>query len=173
MGANASNGPPRRVPLRLPGFDYGCPGAYFVTICTYGRKCTLGDVVQGIFRPSAAGIVVAECWYELPYHYAGVALDSFAVMPNHVHAVVGLLDPVGAGLKPALAAGRRTLSEVMRAFKTFSGRRINELCGTGGLPVWQRGFYDHIIRNEKGLSQVRRYIANNPGNWDNDPENWF
>ncbi|HEX4003014.1 MAG TPA: transposase [Candidatus Acidoferrales bacterium] len=142
-----------------------------MTICTHSRRCILGDVIQGAFRPNAAGRAVKECWYELPHHYAGVGLDAFAVMPNHVHGVIGFLDPVGAGFKPALR--RRTLSEVVRAFKTFSGRRINEQRGEAGVAVWQRGFYEHIVRNEKSLSEIRRYIAGNPRNWETDPENLF
>jgi REP element-mobilizing transposase RayT len=93
-------------------------------------------------------------------------------MPNHVHGVLVFLDPVGAGLKPApTTTRRRTLSEVVRAFKTFSGRRINELRASPGLPVWQRGYYEHIVRTEKGLREIRRYILDNPKNWSRDPEN--
>ena len=66
---------------------------------------------------------------------------------------------------------RRNLSEVVRAFKTFSARRINELGGTRGVAVWQRGYYEHIVRGEKGLSEIRRYIADNPRNWEMDREN--
>jgi len=173
VSANASEEHRRRVSLRLPGFDYGSAGAYFVTICTHDRKCTLGDIVRGVFRPNGAGAAVKECWYELPHHYAGVGLDAFVAMPNHVHGVIALLDPVGAGFKPALAMKRRTLSEVVRAFKTFSGRQINELRKTPGSPVWQRGFYEHVIRSKKGLGEIRRYIADNPRNWETDPENFI
>jgi len=136
VNEKATSDRPRRQPLRFRGFDYSSPGAYFVTVCTHDRECTLGDVIEGSFRPSAAGKIVRECWYELPYHYAGLVLDAFAIMPNHVHGVFVFVDPVGVGLKLApTTARRRTLSEVVRAFKTFSGRRINELRGTPGVAV--------------------------------------
>ncbi len=163
---------PIRRSLRLPGYDYSGEGTYFVTICTRERKCVLGEVIDGSFQANAAGNIVRECWYELPYHYAGLALDAFVVMPNHLHGVLAFVDDVGAGLKPALAIKpRRNLSEVVRAFKTFSARRINELGGAPGAAVWQRGYYEHIVRGEKSLSEIRRYIADNPRNWAADPEN--
>jgi REP element-mobilizing transposase RayT len=163
---------PRRRSLRLRGYDYSSSGAYFVTVCIHDRKCILDDVIEGAFQPSSAGEIVKACWYELAYHYAGLALDALTIMPNHVHGVLVFLDPVGAGLKPApTTTRRRTLSEVVRAFKTFSGRRINELRASPGLPVWQRGYYEHIVRTEKGLREIRRYILDNPKNWSRDPEN--
>jgi REP element-mobilizing transposase RayT len=163
---------PIRRNLRLPGYDYTSEGTYFVTICTQDRRRVLGEVIDGSFQANAAGNIVKECWCELPYHYAGLALDAFVVMPNHMHGVLAFLDDVGAGLKPALGIKpRRSLSEVVRAFKTFSARRINELRGTRGVAVWQRAYYEHIVRGEKGLSEIRRYIADNPGNWEMDREN--
>ena len=145
---------------------------YFVTICTQGRQDILGEMADALFQPSKSGAIVRECWYELPYHYAGLELDTFVVMPNHVHGIVVLRNFVGAGLKPALAKARRTtLAEVVRAFKTFSGRKINELANTTGSPVWQRGYYEHIVRSEKSLREIRQYITDNPRNWSVDPEN--
>ena len=132
----------------------------------------LGEVANGTLRPSQSGVIVRECWFELPYHYAGLGLDAFVVMPNHVHGIVVLLNPVGAGFKPARATVRRTtLTEVVRAFKTFSGRRINQLSNTMGRTVWQRGYYEHIVRNAKSLGEIRQYVADNPRNWAADPEN--
>jgi putative transposase len=117
-------------------------------------------------------MIARECWYELPYRYAGLELDAFVVMPNHVHGIVVLRNFVGAGLKPARSATPRpTLTEVVRAFKTFSGRKINELANTTGTSVWQRGYYEHIVRSEKSLREIRQYITDNPRNWAAGPEN--
>lgn len=92
-------------------------------------------------------------------------------MPNHIHGIVTLADPtVGAGLKPA-PIRRRGLPEVVRALKTFSARRINEARGTVGIPVWQRNYYEHVIRDDSELLHVREYIHNNPIEWENDREN--
>lgn len=133
------------------------------------------------------GEAVAACWADLPRHYEHAVLDVFVVMPNHVHGIVTLSDAptgasgapttVGAGLRPARQTPMRRhgLSEIMRGFKTFSARRVNEIRGTSHVPVWQRGFYDRVIRREDELRQVREYIVNNPRRWADDadnPRNW-
>ncbi|MDP9371527.1 MAG: transposase [Chloroflexota bacterium] len=196
-----------RRSIRLKGYDYSQAGAYFVTICVRWRERLLGEVVDGETCPNAYGAIVARCWDDLPRHYPTVELDAFVVMPNHVHGVILLTNPVagdvGAGLKPARSqaaalspasvatersgaglkpaptgdgaivdemAGekRRALSEIVRAFKTFSARRINEARGTAGSPVWQRGYWDHIIRNDRSLRRFQAYIIDNPARWEMD-----
>jgi putative transposase len=92
-------------------------------------------------------------------------------MPNHVHGVLALVDPVGAGLRPARVQIQHSLSEIIRAFKGFSARAIAELDPSLRSAVWQRGFYDHIIRNSDDLTNVRRYIYQNPARWEFDREN--
>jgi putative transposase len=165
---------PRRKSIRLAGYDYSSAGCYFITVCSFHRKCIFGEIIQGKFHSNPAGQIVSESWFELPYHYAGLELDAFVIMPNHVHGIVALCDPVGAGFKPAPGMRkRRSLSEVMRAFKTFSSRRINEGRAVRTDPVWQRGYYEHIIRGEKALRKIRAYISNNPLSWDADVENQF
>jgi len=194
----------RRRSIRLKGYDYSQAGAYFVTICTEDREWVLGEVVAGEMRPNDAGAVALAVWEDLPRHYAHVRVDTFVVMPNHVHGIIVLIDDVaadvgadvagvdaaglgvGAGLKPAPTAdaggvgadvgaglkpaptkdGRRQgLPEVVRAFKTFSARRINELRGMPGVPVWQRNYYEHVVRDERALNAIRQYIADNPARW--------
>ena len=182
---------PRRRSIRLRGYDYARAGAYCVTICTQGRKCLFGDIVDDVMRLNDAGQVTRDAWDGLPEHYAGVELDAFVVMPNHVHGIVVLSDStqctVGAGLKPAptgpdvtdvdvldtaesqpVAMHRHGLSEIVRAFKTFSSRRINEMRNVSAVPVWQRNYYEHIIRNADALNRIRKYIANNPARWELD-----
>ena len=127
-------------------------------------------------RLTYAGKVVAHCWNDLPNHYLNFKLDEFIVMPNHVHGIIALAKDlpgdVGAGFKPAPTAGRRHgVPEIMRGFKTFSSRRINSACGTSGLPVWQRNYYEHVIRDEKELNNTRQYILENPLKWQEDPDN--
>ena len=173
--------PGRRI-TRLKGYDYSTPGAYFITVCTQNRSLLFGQVVAGKVSASRLGAIVEDSWAGLPDHYGNVILDAFILMPNHVHGVIIIHDEptvVGAGLKPALAPAvtsrRHGLPEIVRAFKTFSSRRINELRASPGTPVWQRGFYDHVIRNESELDAVRAYIADNPRKWSEDadnPANW-
>jgi putative transposase len=109
-------------------------------------------------------------WNELPNHYPCVTCDTFVVMPNHIHGIIVVRDTiVGAGLKPAPT--RHGLPEIIRGFKTFSARRINDLRESPGIPIWQRNYYEHIIRNEEELARIREYTANNPLQWENDREN--
>ena len=157
----------RRRSLRLRGYDYSWAGAYFVTVCTYNRACLFGEIVNGEMRLNGVGQVARRVWDGLPRHYRHVELDAVVVMPNHVH---GILTLVGAGFKPA-PTPRHGLPEIVRAFKTFSARRINGLRHTPGVPVWQRNYYEHIIRNETALNRVRQYIMDNPARWAEDPEN--
>jgi putative transposase len=183
-----------RRSIRLKGYDYAQPGAYFVTICVRERECALGEVVNGEMVLSDAGRIVHACWDDLPNHYPHVQLGAFIIMPNHVHGIIVLLDDaivvgaghvvgaglvgaglVGAGLRPAPTTGpavkRHGLPEIVRAFKSFSARRINEMYGAAGVPFWQRGFYEHIVRKDRELNAIRRYILDNPLKWALDRDN--
>ena len=173
---------PRRRSIRLRGYDYSNPGAYFITVCTQDRLPLLGEVADCEMAPNRLGEVIQDCWANLPDHYHNLVLDAFIVMPNHVHGVIILEDEttgVGAGFKPALPAAvsrkRRGVPEIVRSFKTFSARKVNEMRGLPGTPVWQRGFYDHVIRNRRELDRVRAYVMDNPRKWGEDadnPVNW-
>jgi len=193
-----------RHSIRLKGYDYTQAGAYFITICTHGRECLFGEVVDGEMRLNEHGRIVQDVWYDLPNHVSNVVLNGFVVMPNHVHGIVIIVNDgvVGAGSEPAPTAPaptapaptapaptapaptapaptapaptttkRHGLPEIIRQFKTFSARRINEHRGTTGTPVWQRNYYEHIIRDEASLNRIREYIVNNPLQWALDREN--
>jgi len=162
----------RRRSIRLRGYDYAQPGAYFVTIVAHGRECLFADIVDGQTRLTEAGRIVDAAWRDLPNHYPGLALDAFVIMPNHVHAIIQL-QAVGAGFKPAPTPAERPrpLSEIVRAFKSFSSRRINENRGTSGLPVWQRNYYEHVVRDDESLDRIRCYIVHNPARWAVDRDN--
>jgi len=288
--------------MRLAGYDYAQPRAYFVTICTEGRLRLLGQIDDGQLHCNELGDIVTECWFDLPRHYSHVALDAFVVMPNHIHGIIVLRgydedasnepvhDAVGAGLRPArppettvpvdqpgraglrparppettvpvdqpgraglgparppettvpvdqpgraglrpapttnaaanddesadeslnesadqsVGAGlrparppettvpvdqpgraglrpapttnaaandieikRHALPEIVRAFKSFSARRINVSRNAPAAPVWQRNYYEHIVRTEPELARVRAYIQDNPARWTLDP----
>jgi len=160
-----------RCSIRLKGYDYSRQGAYSVTVCVQDRECLFGDMVDGEMRLNRFGEIVCRVWDGLPRHYPHVVLDAFIVMPNHVHAIMILTDEtsVGAGLKPAPT--RHGLPEIVRAFKTFSVRRINESRATSGQTVWQRNYYEHIIRDDAEMDRIRQYIETNPARWAEDREN--
>ena len=170
-----------RRSVRLRGYDYSQAGAYFVTICTPDRACLFGDVADGVMRLNDAGRVVERCWHEIPIHFPHVELDEFVIMPNHVHGVIVI---VGAGSpRPYVASGagtktgaetaplRATLGRMVAYFKYQSTKHINIMRGTPGIPVWQRNYYEHIIRDDESLNRILEYIVNNPLQWELDWEN--
>jgi REP element-mobilizing transposase RayT len=151
-----------RHSIRLKGYDYSQAGAYFVTIVTHDREPILGEIVNREMRLNKNGRIVEYAWLDLPKHYRNVVLGAFIIMPNHLHCIIILTDHDGK---------RYPLSEIVRAFKSFSARRINALRNTQGVPVWQRNYYEHIIRNEQEHERIYNYILVNPLNWENDDEN--
>ena len=237
-----------RSSLRLREFDYSTPGAYFVTICTAGKVCLFGQVVEDGVSLTAAGSLVASTWSEMPHHYPTVQIDAFVVMPNHIHGIVILTEgqpngpspqdgqawepaptptptstqdgqawepapavgptttqegqawqpaptpgpttsqdgqawepaptvgpstTPGAGLKPGQTFG---LSDTIHRFKSLTTRRFAELghsCGPRPSyhHLWQRNYYEHVIRDYDSVQRIREYIANNPLAWDLDREN--
>jgi REP element-mobilizing transposase RayT len=160
----------RRRSIRLKGFDYSSAGAYFVTVCTHERLCTLGTVADCAVRLSPAGDTVRQIWESLGDRFPGVETDAFVVMPNHVHGILTLVGVqfIAPGIRHE---GQRTplLGEVVRAFKAASTRLIR----TSGFEefAWQRGYYEHVVRNETDLRRIREYIEANPMLWVDDPEN--
>jgi REP element-mobilizing transposase RayT len=131
----------------LHEYDYARGGAYFVTVCAGRRGTVFGTVAGGAVALNELGIVVARCLDTVPDHHR-VRLDSAMVMPDHVHAIVVLLED-----------GVVALSTVVGTFKAAVTRT------TGRRGLWQRGFHDHVIRDEADLDRVRRYIAENPVRW--------
>jgi len=111
------------------------------------------------------GKIAIDCWNALPRHYPHVELGDFVIMPNHMHGLVF----IRAGLKPAPT--NQQITEIVRAFKTFSAKRINQLRHTPGSSVWQRNFYEHVIRDDRSLKRIREYIDTNPQRWTLDREN--
>lgn len=161
----------RRRSLRLQGYDYSQAGAYFVTLCTQDRVRLLGDVVDDEMRLNAVGAVIAESWVWLAAQYDYVDLDEWVVMPNHLHGIIVITDTGRGGSRTAPEGHRKPLGRLVGAFKTGSAKRVNLLRGTPGGPLWQRNYYEHIIRDDRSLNRIREYIARNPENWGRDRGN--
>jgi REP element-mobilizing transposase RayT len=165
-----------RRSIRLKGYDYSRAGAYFITICTHGRECLLGDVVDGEMRSNEYGDIVCDEWLKLPKRYPDIKLDAFGVMPNHTHAIITIHAVVGAIHELPLrndTKHRRTMliPKIVGYVKTNTAKRINLSRNTHGTRVWQRNYHEHVIRDETDLSRIREYIVNNPRKWDMDSEN--
>jgi REP element-mobilizing transposase RayT len=176
-------------------YDYSRTGAYFVTICAWQRESLFGEVVDGEMRLSETGRIVDDSWQRVVTHFSGVEIDQFVIMPNHFH---GIVTTVGAGFPrpdagdprnqcratplthqggetPQRIQGgetpplrRATLGQIVGYFKYQSTKRINQSRNNPGTPVWQRNYYERVIRDERELDGIRRYIAENPARWDED-----
>jgi REP-associated tyrosine transposase len=158
-----------RRSIRLKGYDYSQTGLYFIPICCQNRACLFGEINDGKMILNDAGEMVQTVWNNLPNHYGHIKMDTFIIMPNHIHGIIALTNVVGAGLKPAPTTGKRHgLPEIVRALKTFSARHINEICKTPGTKIWQRNYWEHIIRNENEYQRITQYIINNPKKWEQD-----
>jgi len=189
----------QRRSIRLCGYDYASHGAYFITICVQDRTCLFGDAIDGEVRFSDAGRMVHSTWDEIPAYYPGVELDASIIMPNHIHGIIILVgatprgcpssgwqyggktgQPLGANKtgQPRGVAPTTVLSlpDVVHRFKTLTTSRYVDGVKQLGWEafhgrLWQRNYYEHIIRNEESLNRIRRYILDNPGRWSHDREN--
>ncbi|MBU1863393.1 MAG: transposase [Candidatus Omnitrophica bacterium] len=190
-----------RKSIRLQQHDYSGDGYYFVTVCTKDRECLFGDVIDGSMRLNRMGIVANTYWHQIKEHFKNVHLDECIIMPNHMHGIIVINDKtdidirklnVGAGFPRPLRDGNEchhkrnsdvvghegrgnraptTLGRIMAYYKYQSTKQINIMHKTPGTCVWQRAFYDHIIRNEKSLHDIREYVINNPSQWEYDENN--
>lgn len=177
MGVNKIK---RRKTLRLKDYDYSEAGAYFVTMCTCDHQNMFGEIVDAEMQMNDRGRVVESYWNELPAHYPEIELDAFVVMPNHIHGIIIIVDDdhtiarVGARLPRPYNDGSKkkpTLGNIVAYFKYQSTKRMNESRGAPGVRVWQRNYYEHIIRSEKSLHGIQGYIDTNPARWQYDKEN--
>jgi len=193
-----------RGSIRLKEYDYSQPGGYFVTLCTHRRECILGDIADGNVQLNQFGEIVKEEWLRTEQIRPEITMDEFMVMPNHMHGIIMIRNDihnksVGAhggapqdrahinvpwdrayrGVRAHGGAPLRrepkTLGSIIAGFKSVVTHRINLLRKTPLTPIWQRNYYEHVIRDEENLNRIRQYIIDNPVKWDEDeenPQNW-
>jgi len=179
-----------RRSIRLKGYDYSNTGAYFITVCAYNRECLFGDIEDGKMQLNNCGRIIKSEWLRSLEIRKEIKLDIYQIMPNHFHSIVFIMGGstnkqekldvyVGANghssLRNRLAMKSKSLSSLMVGFKSSVKLKINKFRNTLGVPIWQRNYYDHIIRNEKELNKIREYIINNQLEWELDeenPKNW-
>jgi len=182
-----------RRSIRLPGYDYARNGTYFVTICLQGRECLFGGIANGEMEMNEAGLMVADAWLALPERFPSILVDEFVIMPNHFHGIILITnnndDGFGLGRGAACraqnacrapiigtcgkgaASSAPTVGKIMRAFKSISAIAVNRALDRHGVPVWQRNYYERIIRDDNELQRARQYILDNPAKWDQYHEN--
>ena len=167
-----------RRSLRLREYDYTQVGAYFVTIVLQDRLCLFGEIVNAEMQLSEAGKTARRIWERLPDRFPVITIDTFVIMPNHLHGIVIINQPnVGAPLVGAQSVGPQpALGDIIGAYKSLTTVEY-----TRGVKImkwtpfhrrlWQRNYYEHVIRNENALGHIRQYIIDNPAQWDFDKEN--
>ena len=170
-----------RRSIRLKGYDYAEAGMYFVTLTARDRVPLFGSIIGGIMHPSEAGLIIQKEWLRTPSIRPEVELDEFIIMPDHMHGIIVIVDErngvtsssncvVGANsyspqLTTPFRSPSRTLGAIIRGFKAASTKHIITLRGTPGIPVWQRNYYEHIVRDGRALDRIRSYIKNNVTAW--------
>ena len=177
---------PNRRSIRLRGYDYSRAGAYFVSICTKDRKCLFGDIENQEMALNDAGRMVDKWYVELENKFKDIRCDEYIIMPNHFHAIIQNIGPVGADLcvcpddhRHGHTSGEHIGSPLHRVIQWFKTMTTNEyIRGVkqyGWVPfpgrLWQRNYYEHIVRKENEMSRIREYIRNNPAQWATDKDN--
>jgi putative transposase len=179
----------QRRSIRLKGYDYSQPGAYFVTICAYNNESIFGHVVNGNMHLNEFGKIVEKEWLKTFDMRKILKLDIYVIMPNHFHGIIIIAD--GRGTLQRARAGTQcggtlqraptgekfgkpvsnSIPTIIRLFKSTTTKQINQIRQTTGMELWQHNYYEHIIRNENELNQIREYIINNLLQWQFDREN--
>ncbi len=185
-----------RRSIRLKEYDYSQAGAYYVTIDVQNRECLLGEIVNYEMILNEAGKMIDEQWNALLERFPNIELDVYQVMPNHFHGIIVIVGAIlaerpvgvvapdrgtknilenGAGTSPAPTKSP-TLGDIIGAFKSITTNKyIDGVDNKNWLQfykrLWQRNYYEHVIRDEKDLVRIRDYIQSNSANWDEDEEN--
>jgi len=179
---------------RVSGYDYSQGGYYFVTVCTQDRIEWFGEIKKGEMVLNDIGKMAHQLWNEIPFYYSGIHLDTFVVMPNHIHGIIIIESSVGTTpcgcptrnefgqtqmfgqTRGSVPTDKLSLSDVISRYKSLVTKKyidgVRQYNWTAfNKKLWQRSFYDCIIRNETSLNQICQYITNNPRQWDTDIEN--
>ena len=176
-----------RRSIRLKGYDYSQSGLYFITICIQNRECLLGKIEQGLINLNQAGQMVQQMWQQLPQRFSSIQIDEFVVMPNHLHGIIAIsmVNMVSNNqsqaqdlkqIQPLQTSKSVKLGDIIGAFKSITthqyiqGVKQYHWQGFTG-KLWQRNYYEHIIRDQASLNNIREYIINNPLKWEDDHEN--
>ena len=166
-----------RRSTRLPSYDYAQTGAYFLTICARGRRCLFGQMAAEAMRLNWLGDIVRDEWVRAAEMREEIHLDAFVIMPNHLHGIVMIEQEPASCQSPPHAPGerlrgvpRRSLGSFVIGFKSAVTRRVRKK-DRGNASLWQRNYYEHVVRSEEELNKVREYILCNPARWAWDSEN--
>lgn len=187
-----NSGKHHRRSIRLQGYDYAQAGSYFITICTQNRACLFGAIVNGEMILNDAGLMVEKWFLELENKFPDIRCDEYIVMPNHFHGIITIVgadqrvcpviypnDNLGEhknALGKHVVLGEHVGSPLHRAVQWFKTMATNEYIRGVKNQRWprfngklfQRNYYEHIIRNKRSYLRIAAYIRNNPANWKSD-----
>ena len=169
--------PFRHRSILLPDYDYSQPGWYMITLVTDQRKNYFGEIVFGEMQENPIGKLVRREWLHIPQRFLGLEIDEFVVMPNHIHGIITILDTAqNNNTLPMKFEGfghptQGSIPTIIRSFKAAVTLRVRRMLGDPKACIWQRNYYERVIRNERGLEAARLYIQENPDNWAFDQEN--
>lgn len=180
-----------RKSIRLKGYDYSQAGLYFITICIHNRECLFGEIENGIMIMNDMGKIADQCWAEIPRHFPNAVLHEYIIMPNHIHGIIELVgaknfspenkispenehpsknnsseNNIGAKNISPLRSPSKTIGSIVRGFKIGVTKWVRQ--NTNFETIWQRNYYEHIIRNEQSYNNISDYIINNPARWNDD-----
>ena len=158
-------------PPRLPGYDYTAPGVYFLTLSCWNRRQVFGQCVGNKIQLNDWGLSVEDEWLRTPLIRPYVRLDEYVIMPDHLHGLIFWDNDPVENVGPQRVAGSElyrpaaSLGSFVARFKAACTKRINALRSGYDPPVWQRNYYEHIVRNQRSLNRIRQYIVDNPRRW--------
>jgi putative transposase len=174
-----------RRSIRLKGYDYTQPGAYFITVVSYQRQYIFGEIVDGEMHLNWVGRLVQREWQRLTHRFPNIELDEFVIMPNHLHGIILIIKGTTETEEDnAIEISRcahtceqfgkpvpGSIPTIIRSFKSAVSLRINRSRESSSTPVWQRNYFERVVRDQSELKQIREYIQYNPAQWSDDPEN--
>lgn len=173
---------PQRRSIRLEEYDYSQPGAYFITLVAHQRQALFGKIENGSVTLNQLGNLAVAVWHGLETRFSAVQLDDFVIMPDHLHGIIFINEERVGARREATAMSvmssvaspapverhRISLGDVVGAYKSTVTRLFNRLGNTPGRNIWQRNYYEHVIRDDLDLDQVRCYIQENPSRWEEE-----
>jgi REP element-mobilizing transposase RayT len=165
--------------MRLKKHDYSSTGWYFVTICSEKRQCIFGKIIKDKMKLNRVGRLINECWLKIPKTFTKVDLDIHQVMPNHLHGILilkGVVNYIGVSSDSTSVGKPKTVGDIVGIYKSLTTNKYIEKVKYGNWSpfnqrLWQKDYYDRVIRNENSLDRIRSYIKSNPKNWDADRNN--
>lgn len=159
---------PERKNLRLPHYDYSQAGYYFVTLCTHKMKSLFGMINMGKMECNRLGNIVEQSWRESSKLRQNIVIHEYIVMPNHFHGIVEICKNSQNDDQPKTMVEKNHLGNIVKGFKSQVTSLARSASRQDSNIIWQRGFHEHIIRNESSLLKIREYVINNPLKWELD-----